>query len=510
MGDARARRPRGARRSAPLPAARARAAGARRRCGRSRRISTAGTGRSSSTGSAAGSSAWSPGSIAWRAGSASSSARSRPGRTISRASSRKGAALLGVAVARPSRRGSPPRSATAPSRSSRSETLEIVVDSERATFGSWYELFPRSWGGFAGVEKRLPEFAELGFDVLYLPPVHPIGLTHRKGRNNATTARRCDPGSPWAIGSEPAATRRCTPTWAARADFARLTKRAAELGIAIALDFAIQCSPDHPWLREHPDWFHRRPDGTLKYAENPPKRYQDIYNVNFDTRRLARALERAARRRPALGVAGRERLSRRQPAHQADRVLGVADRRGAGAAPRDGVPRRGLHAAGDDGAARQGRLQPVLHVLHVAQHEGRADVVHDRADALGAAAVLPARTSSPTRPTSSTPTSSEGGPPGVRGAARAGRDALAHLRPLLRLRALRERAAQRGQRGVPQLREVRAQEAQPARAAALADRPPQRRAPRQSGAAGARQPDVPRDRERAPDRLPQAQRATTS
>ncbi|HET6173424.1 MAG TPA: alpha-1,4-glucan--maltose-1-phosphate maltosyltransferase [Gaiellales bacterium] len=163
------------------------------------------------------------------------------------------------------------------------QTLEVLVDAERAAYGSWYELFPRSWGGFAGVEKRLPEFAELGFDVLYFPPVHPIGVTHRKGRNNAPAARRSDPGSPWAIGGEAGGHSALNPDLGTPEEFARLTARAAELGISIALDFAIQCSPDHPWLREHPDWFHRRPDGTLKYAENPPKRYQDIYNINFDT-----------------------------------------------------------------------------------------------------------------------------------------------------------------------------------------------------------------------------------
>jgi starch synthase (maltosyl-transferring) len=163
------------------------------------------------------------------------------------------------------------------------DVFELVVDSERASFGSWYELFPRSWGGFAGVEKLLPEFAELGFDVLYLPPVHPIGRTHRKGRNNAPSARRSDPGSPWAIGSEAGGHTALHPDLGSEREFTSLTERAAQHGIAIALDFAIQCSPDHPWLREHPEWFHRRPDGTLKYAENPPKRYQDIYNVNFDT-----------------------------------------------------------------------------------------------------------------------------------------------------------------------------------------------------------------------------------
>jgi starch synthase (maltosyl-transferring) len=161
--------------------------------------------------------------------------------------------------------------------------LEIVVDAERASFGAWYELFPRSWGGFAGVEQQLPELAELGFDVLYLPPIHPIGRSHRKGRNNSPTARRSDPGSPWAIGSEAGGHTALHPDLGTAAEFASLVAAARKAGIAIALDFAIQCSPDHPWLKEHPDWFHRRPDGTLKYAENPPKRYQDIYNVNFDT-----------------------------------------------------------------------------------------------------------------------------------------------------------------------------------------------------------------------------------
>jgi starch synthase (maltosyl-transferring) len=163
------------------------------------------------------------------------------------------------------------------------QTLEVLVDSKRAAYGAWYELFPRSWGGFAGVEKLLPEFAKLGFDVLYLPPVHPIGAAHRKGRNNSATARRSDPGSPWAIGGEAGGHSALHPELGSAKDFARLTARARDLGIDIALDFAIQASPDHPWLREHPDWFHRRPDGTLKYAENPPKRYQDIYNFNFDT-----------------------------------------------------------------------------------------------------------------------------------------------------------------------------------------------------------------------------------
>jgi starch synthase (maltosyl-transferring) len=164
-----------------------------------------------------------------------------------------------------------------------SKPLEVDVDRERARFGAWYELFPRSWGGFAGVERALPELAALGFDVVYLPPIHPIGSTNRKGRNNALVAAARDPGSPWAIGSKAGGHTAVASELGTLADFERLVERAGELDLDVCLDFAIQCSPDHPWLREHPEWFNRRPDGTLKYAENPPKRYQDIYNVNFDS-----------------------------------------------------------------------------------------------------------------------------------------------------------------------------------------------------------------------------------
>ena len=160
--------------------------------------------------------------------------------------------------------------------------FELAVDRERARFGSWYELFPRSWGGFAGVEKVIPELAELGFDVVYLPPIHPIGATNRKGRNNVLVAESDDVGSPWAIGAEESGHIGIHPDLGTVDDFDALVAAAREAEIEIALDFAIQCSPDHPWLKEHPEWFNRRPDGTLKYAENPPKKYQDIYNVNFE------------------------------------------------------------------------------------------------------------------------------------------------------------------------------------------------------------------------------------
>lgn len=160
--------------------------------------------------------------------------------------------------------------------------VEIDVDRPRARFGSWYELFPRSWGGLRGVADQLPRLAQLGFDVLYLPPIHPIGVTNRKGANNALTAGRGDPGSPWAIGSREGGHTAIHPDLGTMDDFDALVVAATTHAMELALDFAIQCSADHPWLREHPEWFHRRPDGSLKYAENPPKRYQDIYSVNFD------------------------------------------------------------------------------------------------------------------------------------------------------------------------------------------------------------------------------------
>jgi starch synthase (maltosyl-transferring) len=160
--------------------------------------------------------------------------------------------------------------------------LRIEVDRVRARFGAWYELFPRSWGGLRGVERQIPLFAERGFDILYLPPIHPIGHTNRKGANNALHAAAGDPGSPWAIGDETGGHDALHPELGTAEDLRKLVSTATSHGIEIALDFAIQCSADHPWLREHPEWFHHRPDGTLKYAENPPKRYQDIYNVNWD------------------------------------------------------------------------------------------------------------------------------------------------------------------------------------------------------------------------------------
>jgi starch synthase (maltosyl-transferring) len=161
--------------------------------------------------------------------------------------------------------------------------LGLEVDRVRAAFGSWYELFPRSWGGLKGVEAQLPAIADLGFDILYFPPIHPIGISNRKGANNTLTAGRDDPGSPYAIGAAEGGHDAVHPELGTQADVRSLCAKARKHGIDVALDLALNSSPDHPWLKEHPEWFQQRPDGTLKYAENPPKRYQDIYNFNWNT-----------------------------------------------------------------------------------------------------------------------------------------------------------------------------------------------------------------------------------
>ncbi|KAF1029380.1 MAG: Alpha-1,4-glucan:maltose-1-phosphate maltosyltransferase 2 [Pseudomonas sp.] len=169
-----------------------------------------------------------------------------------------------------------------------SRVFPVEVERVAAQFASWYELFPRSitddpfrHGTFNDVHARLPMIRDMGFDVLYFPPIHPIGRAHRKGPNNSLTAGPNDPGSPYAIGSEDGGHEAIHPQLGSLEDFRRLVRAAAEHGLEIALDFAIQCSQDHPWLKQHPGWFNWRPDGTIKYAENPPKKYQDIVNVDF-------------------------------------------------------------------------------------------------------------------------------------------------------------------------------------------------------------------------------------
>ncbi len=174
--------------------------------------------------------------------------------------------------------------------SSYGRVLQVEVDRERARFGAWYEMFPRSWGPsptrgatFAEAAAHLPNVAALGFDVVYLPPIHPIGTSFRKGRGNSLAAGPSDPGSPWAIGSPEGGHKAVEPGLGTLDDFDEFVAAAERVGLEVALDIAYQCSPDHPYVTEHPEWFRHRPDGTIKYAENPPKKYQDIYPFNFET-----------------------------------------------------------------------------------------------------------------------------------------------------------------------------------------------------------------------------------
>ena len=170
-----------------------------------------------------------------------------------------------------------------------SPPYQVWVDRRRALYGSWYEFFPRSEGGtattsgtFQTAAQRLPAIAEMGFDVVYLPPIHPVGRVNRKGPNNSLTPGPDDPGSPWAIGSEEGGHDAVHPDLGTLADFDAFVAQTRQLGMEVALDFALQCAPDHPWARDHPEWFTTRVDGTIAYAENPPKKYQDIFPLNFD------------------------------------------------------------------------------------------------------------------------------------------------------------------------------------------------------------------------------------
>jgi starch synthase (maltosyl-transferring) len=168
--------------------------------------------------------------------------------------------------------------------------LTVLVDRKRSRFSSWYELFPRSCapepgkhGTFKDCMARLAYIAEMGFDVLYLPPIHPVGRTRRKGKNNNPLSGPADPGSPWAIGSSEGGHKAIHPELGSLKDFHELVKKCKEYGLELALDLAFQCTPDHPYAKEHPEWFRQRPDGSIQYAENPPKKYEDIYPLNFET-----------------------------------------------------------------------------------------------------------------------------------------------------------------------------------------------------------------------------------
>jgi starch synthase (maltosyl-transferring) len=184
-----------------------------------------------------------------------------------------GSVALALATPLPGPEGSPDLTTSDP--------MALFVDRPKARYSAWYELFPRSYGGFKGVEERVPAVAGMGFDVLYLPPIHPIGVTARKGKDNRLGAGPDDPGSPWAIGSAEGGHTEIDSGLGTFEDFAHLVATAGEFGLEVALDYALQCSPDHPWVTKHPEWFHHRPDGSIAYAENPPKKYEDIYPINF-------------------------------------------------------------------------------------------------------------------------------------------------------------------------------------------------------------------------------------
>ncbi|MBF0432532.1 MAG: DUF3416 domain-containing protein, partial [Fibrobacteria bacterium] len=171
------------------------------------------------------------------------------------------------------------------------KNMPLSIERKQALFCAWYELFPRSWspeagkhGTFKDCERLLPEIARMGFDIIYFPPIHPIGVDKRKGKNNAIICEASDPGSPWAVGNKQGGHKDIHPELGTLQDFKHFVKQAGEYGMEIALDIAFQCSPNHPYIKQHPDWFLWRPDGTIQYAENPPKKYEDIVPINFETK----------------------------------------------------------------------------------------------------------------------------------------------------------------------------------------------------------------------------------
>ena len=265
----------------------------------------------------------------------------------------------------------------------RSPAYPLTVDRPLALAGSWYELFPRSQGAkydpAAGKWQSgtlrtaaldLPRIAGMGFDVVYLTPVHPIGETHRKGPNNSLFADLGDPGSPYAIGSPAGGHDAIEPTLGTFADFDAFVAAARDLGMEVALDIALQCSPDHPWVKRAPGVVHHAGRRHDRVRGEPAEEVPGHLPAELRQR------PRGHLHRDPAGPAGVDRprgdaVPRRQPAHQAARLLGADPGVGARRPPRGDLPVGGVHAAGDDGDARQDRLPPVVHVLHVAEHEGR-------------------------------------------------------------------------------------------------------------------------------------------
>ncbi len=393
--------------------------------------------------------------------------------------------------------------------------LEVTVDRERARFSAWYELFPRSasdslarHGTFADVERRLPYVASMGFDVLYLPPIHPIGRAHRKGPNNAAASRDGDLGSPWAIGAAEGGHTAIHPALGSFADFDHLVEAAKACGLEIALDLAFQCAPDHPWVREHPEWFRHRPDGTIQYAENPPKRYQDIYPLEFEGEEWA-ALWDALLDVVRFWIGHGVRIFRVDNPHTKPLVFWewlIAEVKAehpetiflAEAFTRPKVMNR-LAKAGFTQSYTyftwRNTADELREYVTRADDDGRARVLPP--ELLAEHAGHPARAPADRRARD------------VRLAARPRRDAvveLRHLRP--RVRARRAPRPAPGRRGVPRLREVRAARLEPRRSRQPAppDRARQRCAQGQPRPAADEPGALPRDGQPCADRLPQARR----
>ena len=288
----------------------------------------------------------------------------------------RGRAVRGCGAARPRfrhrrRRRSPRRRATArassPRRRSRSTSTACSRASARGTSSS------RARGAASAAWRRCCRSSRSSASTSSTcRPCIRSGTRTARGRTTRSRPGRAIRARRGRSARRRAVTTRSIPDLGTWDDFDAMVAAAKAAGVELALDFAVQCSPDHPWLKQHPEWFYRRPDGTLKYAENPPKKYQDIYNVNFDSEDWRAPLAGAPRRRARLGRARDHRLPRRQPAHEADRVLGVADPRGARVASRGDLPRRGVHAARRDDDAREARLRAVVHLLHVEELEGGA------------------------------------------------------------------------------------------------------------------------------------------
>ena len=296
--------------------------------------------------------------------------------------------------------------------------------------------------------ERLEAIAAMGFDVVYLPPVHPIGTTFRKGRNNTLEAQPGDPGSPWAIGSPEGGHDAIHPDLGTFDDFDAFVARAGELGLEIALDLALQASPDHPWVKEHPEWFTTRADGSIAYAENPPKKYQDIYPINFD--HDPDGIDAEACGSSGCGWPRGTDLPGRQPAHQAGGVLGEGVRRDPRNRPRRAVPGRGVHPPGDD--AHPGQVGFHQSYTYFTWRTRQAELTDYLTSCPGCAAfmrpnffantpdILPTTCSTAVRPPSRS--------------APCWRPRSPQLGRLRRVRAVRERAAAPGPRGVPGLGEV--------------------------------------------------------